>query len=149
MFEIREFNHSDKTKLLDFITRVFNENDIVLDLNNRHADLLDPKKNYKNFFLAICDGKIIGISALRIIDGDKKIGEMKRLYLLKEFHGVGIGQALIDNVIASAQSIGLSHVRCDTKSRFNKAIQILEKNGFYLIERYNNSSSTHFYEKLL
>lgn len=149
MFEICEYSDSNKSNLLDFIIKVFGENNIVLDLNNRHADLLDPKKYYKNFFTAIVDDQIIGISALRIIDSEKNIGEMKRLYLLKEFHGLGIGQALIDNVIMSAHSIGLSCIRCDTKTRFNKAIRILEKNGFYLIERYNKSSSTHFYEKLL
>lgn len=149
MFEIREFRDNDKNTLINFIKRVFNENNIVLELNNRHADLLDPKKHYENFFIAIVDDQIIGICALRIIDHEKKIGEMKRLYLLKEFHGLGIGQALIDNVLIASQSIGLSCIRCDTKTRFNKAIRILEKNGFYLIERYNNSSSTHFYEKLL
>lgn len=149
MVKIREYSDSNKPNLLDFIIKVFGENNIVLDLNNRHADLLDPKKHYKNFFLAIYDDKIVGISALRIIDNEKKIGEMKRLYLLKEFHRLGIGQALIDNVLIAAQSIGLSCIRCDTKTRFNKAIRILEKNGFYLIKRYNDSSSTHFYEKLL
>lgn len=149
MLEIREYSNSDKTTLLNFIKRVFDENEIVLDINNRHADLLDPKSHYINFFLAICDDKLVGISALRIIDVEKKIGELKRLYLLKDFHGLGVGQALINNVIVSARNIGLSYIRCDTKTRFNKAIRILEKNGFYLIERYNNSSSTHFYEKLL
>ena len=85
--------------------------------------------------LAVVDGRSSGCVAMRKI-GDG-ICEMKRLFVRPEFQGLGIGNMLIEKVIASAREAGYEKLRLDTyPPKMGKAVKLYESHGFYLIDAY-------------
>ena len=101
-------------------------------------------------YLARIDGETVGCIGLRkLSDG---ICEMKRLYLREAARGKGVGQALIEKVIADAREIGYAKMRLDTfPPKMGKAVSLYESHGFYEIEPYyeNPHGDTLFMEKQL
>ncbi len=93
-------------------------------------------------YLAVSGGKYAGCIGLRRFkDG---VCEMKRLYVRPEFRGLGIGNALIEKIIADAKAIGYEKMRLETiKERMGKAVEIYEERGFVKIEAYYDNPNPH------
>lgn len=98
-------------------------------------------------FIAYVDNKPAGCIGLRKLDDG--ICEMKRLYLRESARGQGLGNALIENVIAQAREIGYKKMRLDTyPPKMGKAVGLYELHGFHAIEPYydNPHGETLFME---
>ncbi len=141
-----KYQHS----LIQFIEKVFSENNIVLDIKGKHIDLTKPEMHYISFvILTDDDDNVCGCLGLRILDERGKILEIKRLYLLKQYHHLGYGKGMFDLIIERAKSMEYKYLRLDTQERFSSAVGLIKSRGFYPIERYNDSTATLFFEKLL
>jgi ribosomal protein S18 acetylase RimI-like enzyme len=86
------------------------------------------------FLLAYVDGEIAGGVGSRKIE--KKICEMKRLYVYDQFKGKGIGRKLCEALIVKSRSMGYKKMRLDTVSKLETAIKLYKKIGFYKISPY-------------
>ncbi len=85
--------------------------------------------------LAAVDGAIAGCIALRKLE--ENICEMKRLYLRDTFRGSGLGNKLIEKVIAEARLIAYQKMRLDTlPGKMAKAVRLYESHGFRQISAY-------------
>ena len=62
--------------------------------------------------------------------------EIKRLYVVPEGRGPGLGQALIEAVLAAVVRIGYREARLDTLPDMAQAIALYRKGGFEPIEVY-------------
>ena len=62
---------------------------------------------------------------------------MKRLYLRPAFRGKGLGQAMVDAVVAEARAIGYRRLRLDTIEPLMKnAVSMYRRMGFREIAPY-------------
>ncbi len=61
---------------------------------------------------------------------------MKRLYVAPSARGLGLGQALIDRVIAEARRLGYREIRLDTLPVMGQAQGLYERAGFRDIPPY-------------
>ncbi len=98
-------------------------------------------------FLAFSDKKLAGCIALRNLQ--EEICEMKRLFVREDFRGLGIGNSLIEKLIAGAKEIGYEKMRLDTfPSKMAKAVELYHAYGFYEIAPYyqNPYGETFFME---
>ena len=79
-----------------------------------------------------------GCVALRPLD--RKICEMKRLYVRPAYRGKGVGLVLVDRVIAEARIIGYERMRLDTiESPMQDAIALYRRRGFREIAPYRSN----------
>lgn len=85
--------------------------------------------------LAYIDDELAGCIALRKLE--KGICEMKRLFLRENARGHGLGNELIERLIAEARSLGYSKMRLDTyPPKMEKAVKLYESHGFRSITKY-------------
>jgi carbonic anhydrase len=89
-------------------------------------------------FLALWDGQIAGIGALRPFSSDEPgVCEMKRLYVRPAFRGHAIGRALTEELITAARDIGYSRMRLDTvPGKMDQAIILYRELGFHAVPPY-------------
>ena len=84
--------------------------------------------------LAEVVGGYAGCVALRPLPD--KICEMKRLYVISEYQGRGIGRALAGSVIGQARKMGYQKMRLDTVESMKAAQGLYVSLGFETIEAY-------------
>lgn len=85
--------------------------------------------------LGMYEGAIAGCVALHALE--PAIGEMKRLYLRPAFRGKGLGQVMVDAIVAQARAIGYRRLRLDTIEPLMKnAVGMYRRMGFREIAPY-------------
>ena len=115
------------------------------------AELANLPGKYKQpdgrLFLASVDEETAGCIALRKFQED--ICEMKRLYVRREFRGLGLGKILIEKLIEEARAGGYKKMRLDTlPDKMPKAVGLYTAYGFRQIPAYyhNPYGETSFME---
>ena len=71
---------------------------------------------------------------------DGETVELKRMWLLEEYHGQGIGYRLIQQLFAFARENGYLRVRLQTSPNQTRALNFYRKLGFYQIPCYNDDT---------
>ena len=113
----------------------------VLENENELQDVDDFQQAYNEnhgLFLAVLDdGKLVGTGAIKKMD--ETIAELKRLWLLEEYHGQKIGYQVVLRLLDFARAQGYKKVRLQTGSQQTRALQFYKRFGFYEIPRYRES----------
>ena len=123
--------------------RLFREYEAWLGLDLCFQGFEDELRNLPGRY-SMPDGRLLlasvgenlaGCIALRKLE--EGICEMKRLYLRENFRGLGLGNVLIENLIADARAIGYKKLRLDTyPPKMGKAVKLYESHGFEAIPPY-------------
>jgi len=103
-------------------------------LAERHE--LEDVEHYQNvyvenrgIFLAVVDeGTVVGTGALKKYAED--IGELKRLWLLEEYHGRKIGYRVVLHLLNFACAHAYRRVRLQTHQKQERAIRFYKRLGF-------------------
>ncbi len=85
-------------------------------------------------WLATVAGEAAGCVGLRPLA--PHFGEIKRLYTVPRYRGIGIGRALMVSAVGAARSAGFSALRLDTLPNMHGARRLYERLGFRAIEPY-------------
>lgn len=99
--------------------------------------------------LATVDQQAAGCIAYQALS--PTICEMKRLYVLPDFRGHGLGKQLIETLIQAARDHQYQYMRLDTHPSMLTAQALYQSFGFREIERYNDNPilGIRFFEKEL
>lgn len=94
----------------------------------------------KGIFLVMTDDeKIIGTGAIRKLDDT--ICELKRVWLLFEYHGKGLGYRMIQELFMFARAKGYKKIRLETdRDDQRRAYELYKRLGFYEIPRYSDNT---------
>ena len=100
-------------------------------------------------FLVLTDNdQIVGTGAIRKIDDE--ICELKRLWLLFEYHGKGLGYRTIQELFAFAREKGYQRVWLETdREAQRRAFELYKRLGFHEIPRYSNHQDETAMEMIL
>jgi putative acetyltransferase len=110
---------------------------------SRHEleDMDDIQKNYfdnSGIFLAMFeDEKMICTGAIRKLEGD--ICELKRVWLLTEYHGQRLGYRMLQELLSFSREQGYKSIRLETdREAQSQALEFYKKIGFYEIPSYTH-----------
>ena len=136
-FEPIPYNKKYEPFLIAFLEQCLPESGRALDINGRHRFYVDIEHCFKAFWCMFDREKIVGAVAVRELD--HKCCELKSLYLLERYHGMGYGKCLLQKAIAYAKENGYKRMYLDSLSTSKKAIALYYKVGFVDTERYNQN----------
>lgn len=91
-----------------------------------------------SFYFIYLDGELAGYLKLNVDDAqtdihDPKALEVQRIFVLKNFQGMGIGSRLMDKAIEIAHKHNKSFIWLGVWDRNEAALQFYRKKGFYQI----------------
>jgi putative acetyltransferase len=123
-------------------TRPLEESMAYYESQGQLYDIDDLQQTYFDnggiFLIMTDDDQIIGTGAIRKID--EEICELKRLWLLFEYHGKGLGYRMMQELFAFAHTKNYQRMRLETdRSHQNRAFDFYKRLGFYEIPRYSDN----------
>jgi putative acetyltransferase len=115
-------------------------------------DMDDIQKSYFDnggtFLGMFQDGEMICTGALRGIDDETC--ELKRLWLLNEFHGQGLGYRMLQELLSIARTMGYQRVWLETDPiAQSRALEFYKQAGFHEIPSYSNRGDEQAMEMYL
>ena len=95
-------------------------------------------ENDGNFLVMTHENQIIGTGAIRRLDDT--LCELRRVWLLFEYHGKGLGYRMIQELLAFAREKGYQRIRLETdRDAQSRAYGLYKRLGFYEIPRYSDN----------
>ena len=133
-------------------TRPLDEMIAHFDARGTLDDLYDIQKNYfengGTFLVTTQNSKIIGTGAIRRLEDDTC--ELKRLWLLTEYHGQGLGYRMLQELLTFAREKGYQRIRLETDPEAqSQALEFYKQIGFYEIPSYTNHGGEVAMEMIL
>ena len=133
-------------------TRPLEESVAFYESRETLADMDDIPQTYfesDGTFLVMTDeDRIIGTGAIRKLDD--RICELKRVWLLFEYHGRGLGYRMIQELLAFAREKGYQKMRLETdRDNQHRAYELYRRLGFYEIPRYTSHEDEVAMEMML
>ena len=130
---IRPATHADLPAIRELIFAVLAEFGLQPDPGATDADLNDLEAAYQHdggcFDVVENDrGDVIGTVGLYPIDATH--AELRKMYLAPTARGQGLGQTLLDRIIARARTAGFHKIQLETATVLTDAIRLYERNGF-------------------
>jgi len=152
MIEIRCIKPDEVTAAKQVIYRVAHEifNDpgsleesiVYHESRSELMDMDDIQHNYFEnggiFLVMLNDSQLIGTGAIRHLEDG--ICELKRLWLLFEYHGRGLGYSMIMELLRIAREMGYEKIRLETAPvHQQRAHELYKRLGFCEIPRYETN----------
>ena len=119
---------------------------------DRHADIVNVEQYYMQdgcFWCLFDNQTLVGTVALRTIDLDNKVVELKRMFVLPEYQGKGYGRLLLNYAIAYAREQQYNKICLDTRKQFSAAQHLYRSSGFQETEKYNDNDRAELYFELV
>lgn len=136
-YRFREAAAGDEHSIRDVVYSVLREYGLAPDPEGTDADLADVVSAYGDaggsFRVVVSrSGRIVGCGGLYPVrDGDC---EIRKMYLLPEARGRGLGRRLLEDLIALARQRGFRRVIVETASPLREAISLYRQRGFVPFE---------------
>ena len=138
MYTLRAARNEDSTAVRDLVRSVLSEYGLTFDADNTDADLTDVQTNYHargGVFLILesPDKQTVGCGGLYPVGPDAV--ELRKMYLLPEARGKGLGKKLLTQLLAEARRLGYKRVILETNSVLIEAISLYRSFGFRPVPR--------------
>lgn len=107
----------------------------MLEADMKMLDKFMPPKGC--LLLGYLENQPAGIACLKALMDS--IGEVKRMYVRPQTRRVGLGRALLNQLLEEARQIGYERIRLDSARFMTEAHQLYRNSGFREIEAYEGS----------
>ena len=88
------------------------------------------------------DGRPVACGAVRALEPG--VGEIKRMFVIEEHRGRGLGRQLLEALEGEAAAMGFSRLRLDTGERQTAAVALYRSAGYRPIAAYNDTADLWF-----
>ncbi|PSF37837.1 GNAT family N-acetyltransferase [Aphanothece hegewaldii CCALA 016] len=134
---IRDWQKSDRMAAASVIKQVLAEYGLPWQPEEADQDVIEIESYYlekKGEFWVIEQNKnfpkILGTAAYYPIYRGIKAVEIRKMYLLPEVRGKGLGKYLLQQLETTIQEKGFQEIWIETASVLKEAVQLYEKNGY-------------------
>jgi putative acetyltransferase len=102
-----------------------------------HEIFRDPRTLEESIVYHESRGELEDMDNIRQLQD--KICELKRLWLLTEYHHKGLGYRMLQELLAVARGMGYERIRLETDPEVQiRAVDFYKRNGFYEIQSYSD-----------
>ena len=130
---IRSATNADADAVRNLVFGVLDEYGLRAEHKGVDADLFDLEANYiarGGMFEVVEDerGRLIGTVGL--YPKGHGVAELRKMYLIPEARGQGIGKKLMDRLLDQARTLGFHRIELETASVLVEAIGLYRRYGF-------------------
>jgi len=132
-FSIRPATNEDGPQVRALVFGVLEEYGLASDPANTDADLDDIEQSYAGrggSFDVLVDTANALVATVGLYPIDETTCELRKMYLLREHRGKGLGERLLLHALERARQIGFSKVTLETASVLTEASALYRKYGF-------------------
>ncbi|NJM79920.1 MAG: GNAT family N-acetyltransferase [Flavobacterium sp.] len=142
--QIHQLQEVGKKNFYETFAEVNSEENMKTYLEKEFAiDYLQTQLNNtdSNFYFATFNDNVIGYLKINFGSSqtelkDSKALEIERIYVLKEFHGLKVGQLLYEKALQIAKEKKVEYIWLGVWEENKKAIQFYTKNGFIVFNKH-------------
>ncbi len=130
---IRPARSADGDACREIIFGILRHYGLEPEPQGQDADLDDLEAHYDgrdSLFVVVVDdsGRIVGTGGLKRYDAEQ--AEIKKMYLLPEVRGQGLGRRLLDTLVGFARAVGYRRIVLESNSNLTEALQLYQRYGF-------------------
>lgn len=133
-FVIRPWQSGDRALAAKIIGSVLAEYGLSWEPEGADQDVLQVERCYLEtggeFWVIERQGKLVGTGAYYPIERGDQAVEIRKMYLLPEVRGQGLGQFLLTQLEAAIAQRGFTEIWIETASVLWEAVQLYERNGY-------------------
>jgi putative acetyltransferase len=140
-YQIQKIKSKHDSKICEIIKKVGAEYGAIGDgFGPSDTEVNAMSQYYKEdnlslYLVATVDENIVGGSGIAAFNDSNDICELRKLFLLPESRGLGLGKQLTENCLQFAKSKGYKKCYLDTLSSMKSAIALYKKLGFHQLEQ--------------
>lgn len=131
---IRDWQVQDSLTVISLIQQVLAEYGVAWEPEAADQDVVEIEKYYLEnngeFWVVESQNKIVGTAAYYPISRGIKSVEIRKMYLLPEARGKGLGSYLLKQLETTIQEKGFQEIWIETVTVLKEAVQLYEKNGY-------------------
>ncbi|HEY9642541.1 MAG TPA: GNAT family N-acetyltransferase [Coleofasciculaceae cyanobacterium] len=133
-FLIRDWQPADRLTAAALIQSVLVDYGLAGEPDGADRDVLQVEASYwatgGQFWVVERQGQLVGTGGYYPIDRGSNAVELRKMYLLPEVRGQGLGRYLLTALEAAIASQGFTQIWIETASVLKEAVQLYESQGY-------------------
>ncbi|MEO0408959.1 MAG: GNAT family N-acetyltransferase [Cyanobacteria bacterium P01_A01_bin.135] len=133
-FVIRPWQPGDRQKVAQLLSQVLGEFGLEFDPDGADQDAVQVEAAYQDsggeFWVVEQDSRIVGSGGYRPYHRGERGAELRKMYLLPEVRGQGLGRFLLRAIEEAAAQRGFTEMWLETANSLKGAIALYERNGY-------------------
>jgi len=133
-FVIRDWEPGDRQIAFDLIASVLKEYGLESEPDVADWDVQNVEQAYQKtggaFWVVEQDRRMVGTAAFYPVERGENAVEIRKMYLLPEVRGQGLGRFLLKELEAAIAQKGYTQIWIETASVLKEAVQLYERNGY-------------------
>lgn len=133
-FVIRNWEPRDRNVAAEIIRSVLAEYGLGWEPQDADRDVLEVEQAYQvpggEFWVVENQTRLVGTAAYYPVARGEKAAEIRKMYLLPEARGQGLGQYLLQALEKAIANRGFQQIWIETASVLTEAVALYEKKGY-------------------
>ncbi|MGB7416254.1 MAG: GNAT family N-acetyltransferase [Thermosynechococcaceae cyanobacterium] len=131
-FVIRDWEVCDRIPAAEVIRTVLTEYSLGWEAEGADIDVVEVEKHYQQgeFWVVEHQGNLVGTAAYYPVPRGKNAVEVRKMYLLPQVRGQGLGQFLLQALEDRIKELGFEQIWVETASVLVEAVKLYEASGY-------------------
>lgn len=122
---------NNEANMQAYLDSAFSLEKLKIALSNPHVQCYFATLNHE-----VVGYLKVNLGSAQTETADTNSLEIERIYVLKQFHGLGIGQLLLEKALEVSKQNAVSYVWLGVWNQNPRAIRFYEKNGFVAFDKH-------------